>query len=96
MRSAGATILLQDAWAEAVEEQKRVIATHGQELTFEALADMHVLQRNITEAIRLFPPLIILLRQCKRPFIVATSDGRKYTIPKVHLPASAGHQGCRQ
>ena len=49
----------------------------------EALGEMLVLQRAITEALRLFPPLILLLRQCKRSFAVATSTGRKFVIPKV-------------
>ena len=66
-----------------MREQQEVINKHGHELTMEALGDMAVLQRMITEALRLFPPLILLLRLCKRSFEVATSDGKKYVIPKV-------------
>lgn len=47
---------------------------------------MAVLQRIITEALRLFPPLVLLLRQCKRAFAVTTSDGKKFVIPKVKPP----------
>ncbi|KAK9794631.1 hypothetical protein WJX73_002662 [Symbiochloris irregularis] len=78
-----------DVWKEAVEEQRQVIRTHGEKLTLEALGDMPVLQRIITEALRLFPPLILLLRQCKRSFLVSTSNGHKYTIPKGHVVATS-------
>ena len=44
-----------------------------------------MLQNNITEALRLFPPLIMLMRQVKRTFTVTTRTGRTYTVPKVLL-----------
>ncbi len=37
------------------------------------------------EALRLFPPLIMLLRQAKAPFAVTTSQGKTYVIPKVSV-----------
>jgi sterol 14alpha-demethylase len=42
-----------------------------------------VLHRNIQEAVRLFPPLIILLRYVKETFSVTDSKGRQFVIPKV-------------
>lgn len=72
----------------AVEEQKRVIAQHGRTISFEALNDMPVLHRNIQEAIRLHPPLILLLRQVHKDFTVTTSKGKSYRIPKVGAPFS--------
>ena len=45
--------------------------------------ELPVLQNNINEALRLFPPLIMLMRQVKRTFSVTTRTGRTYTIPKV-------------
>ena len=42
------------------------------------------------EALRLFPPLIMLLRQAKAPFAVTTSQGKTHVIPKVWpVPQSA-------
>ena len=38
------------------------------------------------EALRLFPPLIMLLREAKAPFSVTTSAGRTHVIPKVRSP----------
>ena len=60
-----------------------MLAERGPELDIEALGEMDVLQRNITEALRLFPPLIMLLRQAKAAFAVETSAGRRHVVPKV-------------
>ena len=35
------------------------------------------------ESLRLFPPLIMLLRQAKASFAVTTSQGKTYVIPKA-------------
>ena len=67
----------------ALEEQKRIIAKHGPEITLDALKDMDILQRNIQEAIRLHPPLILLLRQVHKDFTVTTSKGKTFKVPKV-------------
>ena len=44
---------------------------------------LQVLHRNIQEALRLFPPLIILMRYVKETFSVTDSKGRQFVIPKV-------------
>jgi sterol 14-demethylase len=71
------------AWNAAIEEQKALIKSHGEELTYDALMSMEVLQRNITEALRMHPPLILLMRYAKQPFSVTTSKGQTFNIPKV-------------
>ena len=48
-----------------------------------------VLERCMMEALRLFPPLIMLLRQAKAPFAVTTSQGKTYVISKVSSLAFA-------
>ena len=70
----------------AVEEQRRVIARHGPGITLEALNEMEVLHRNVQEAVRLFPPLILLLRQVHKDFTVTTSTGATYLVPKASPP----------
>lgn len=63
---------------------------HGDDLNFDILSEMEVLQRNIKEALRMNPPLIMLMRYCKAPFAVTTRSGKEYVIPKVgacHLSA---------
>jgi hypothetical protein len=73
------------------------VARHGTELSIEALNDMKVLERNILEALRLFPPLIMLLRAAKAPFAVTTSTGKTLVIPKVpHRQPRQQHRSAHQ
>jgi sterol 14-demethylase len=65
----------------AVAEQAALLAKHGEELDIGVLGEMDCLQANITEAIRMFPPLIMLLRLAKKPFAVTTSTGAAFTVP---------------
>ena len=51
-----------NSWNLAVEEQKRVIKAHGNEINYDNLQEMDVLHRCITEALRMNPPLILVLR----------------------------------
>jgi hypothetical protein len=41
------------------------------------------MKRNIQEALRIHPPLILLMRYAKEAFSVTTSGGKEVTIPKV-------------
>jgi sterol 14alpha-demethylase len=59
-----------DAWDACVQEQRRIIAEHGEELSMEILDKMPVLQACITEALRMHPPLIMILRYARHPFQV--------------------------
>lgn len=63
-----------------------MLAWRGPEVDIDALGDMPVLQRSITEALRLFPPLIMLLRKANTAFAVETSAGRRHVVPKVGEP----------
>lgn len=65
------------------QEQKDVIAKFGSKITMEALNSMENLHRCVQEAIRLHPPLIILLRYVHKTFTVTNSQGKNFTIPKV-------------
>ena len=60
-----------------------MVQRRGEELSIDALNDMEVLGRNMTEALRLFPPLIMLLRAAKVSFTVTDSSGKTFVIPKV-------------
>lgn len=76
-------------WQAAVEEQRAVVAAHGEKLSLEALSDMGQLHSNIQEAVRMFPPLIMVMRLVKQAFSVVTSTGRTYVIPKGHIVAAS-------
>lgn len=73
----------------AAQEQKRVMAAHGDHIDMDVLNSMDTLHFNIQEALRMNPPLVMLMRYCKEPFSVTTSDGKKYVIPKDHIVATS-------
>ncbi|GFR40145.1 hypothetical protein Agub_g701 [Astrephomene gubernaculifera] len=74
-------------WLPAAEEQKAIVAKHGAELSFDALMDMEVLHRCINEALRIHPPLLLVMRYAKKPFQVTTSQGKSYIVPKNDVVA---------
>lgn len=74
-------------WNVALEEQRRIISETGTDLNFDILARMDVLHRCIQEALRMHPPLLLLLRYAKSSFNVTTSQGKEYVIPKGDVVA---------
>ena len=78
-----------DTWNAAVEEQKKVIKEQGKDITFDMLTGLDVLHRNIHEALRLGPPLIMVMRYAKEEFTVTTSKGKEFVIPKGHIVAAS-------
>lgn len=73
----------------ALDEQKRLMKKHGDKVDHDILSEMDVLYRCIKEALRLHPPLIILLRQSHSDFTVKTSEGVEFEIPKGHIVATS-------
>ena len=67
----------------ALEEQRRLLKQHGDHIDVDVLNEMDVLHSNMTEVLRLFPPLILLMRMVKKSFTVTDSKGRQTVIPKV-------------
>lgn len=67
---------------QVLDEQKLSMAKHGKELSYDCLNDMDVLHRCIKEALRLHPPLMLLMRYCHQEFDVTTKEGKTYTVPK--------------
>lgn len=68
------------AFEACVEEQHRVIAEHGSDLSVATLDQMPVLHACITEALRMYPPLIMMLRYARKAF----------EVTGVHLELSTG------
>lgn len=68
-----------------IEEQKEIMRRHGDHLDYDVLNEMSCLHRAMKEALRLHPPLILLLRQNHTDFSVTTREGKSYTIPKGHI-----------
>lgn len=48
---------------------------------------METLHLNIQEALRMHPPLLLVMRYVKQPFSVTTSQGKTYNIPVVRRTA---------
>ncbi|KAM6562701.1 hypothetical protein CsatB_022699 [Cannabis sativa] len=73
----------------AVEEQRELLKKHGNKVDHDILSEMDVLYRSIKEALRLHPPLIMLLRSSHSDFTVQTREGKQYDIPKGHIVATS-------
>ena len=71
------------------DEQLAVRAKNGAELNYEVLAQMDTLHVCIKEALRLHPPLIMLMRLAHEDFSVTDKDGRTYTVPKGDIVATS-------
>ncbi|XP_041012656.1 sterol 14-demethylase-like [Juglans microcarpa x Juglans regia] len=86
----GAYLLRHKEYLSAVlEEQKNLMGKHGNKVDHDILSEMDVLYRCIKEALRLHPPLILLLRSSHSDFSVTTRDGKEYDIPKGNIVATS-------
>eukprot|EP00753_Platysulcus_tardus_P018246 PLAT6794.1.p2 GENE.PLAT6794.1~~PLAT6794.1.p2 ORF type:complete len:498 (+),score=258.47 PLAT6794.1:48-1496(+) len=62
-----------------LDEQRAILKEHGDSLDYAAVADMTMLGLSMKEAIRLNPPIVLLLRKVKK-----ARTYRGYTIPAGH------------
>lgn len=86
----GAYLLRHKKYLSAVlDEQKDIMKKHGSKVDHEVLSEMDTLYRSIKEALRLHPPLIMLLRSSHSDFSVKTREGKEYDIPKGHIVATS-------
>lgn len=86
----GAYLLRHKKYLSAVqEEQNHIMKKHGDKIDHDILSEMDVLYRSIKEALRLHPPLIMLLRTSHSDFSVTTREGKQYDIPKGHIVATS-------
>ncbi|XP_006658705.3 obtusifoliol 14-alpha demethylase-like [Oryza brachyantha] len=68
--------------AAAVDEQRRLAARPVDHAALSA--EMDTLHRCIKEALRLQPPVPLLLRSVRRGFAVRTREGKEYEVPRGH------------
>ncbi|KAL8115527.1 sterol 14-demethylase [Apium graveolens] len=86
----GAYLLANKKYLSAVsDEQKTIMRKHGNNVDHDILSEMESLHRCIKEALRLHPPLIMLLRSSHTDFSVTTREGKEYDIPKGHIVATS-------
>ncbi|KAI3878530.1 hypothetical protein MKX03_023980 [Papaver bracteatum] len=72
-----------------VDEQENLMKKHGGKTNHDILSEMDALHRCVKEAVRLHPPLIMLLRYSHSDFSVTTKEGKEYHVPKGHIVATA-------
>lgn len=73
----------------AVEEQKTLMKKYGDKVDHDILSEMDILYRCTKEALRLHPPLIMLLRYSHSDFSVKTREGKEFDIPRGHIVATS-------
>eukprot|EP00542_Grammatophora_oceanica_P019931 CAMPEP_0194050604 /NCGR_PEP_ID=MMETSP0009_2-20130614/36193_1 /TAXON_ID=210454 /ORGANISM="Grammatophora oceanica, Strain CCMP 410" /LENGTH=496 /DNA_ID=CAMNT_0038697323 /DNA_START=35 /DNA_END=1525 /DNA_ORIENTATION=+ len=84
-----------------VKEQKLVFAKHdkkpmnGDTLDFDMVNEMGFMHDCMREALRLCPPLILLMRMAMKDVEVKTADKQTYTIPKGDIVGVAPSVGMR-
>jgi sterol 14-demethylase len=84
----GACLLTHEKYlAAAVEEQKQIMEQDGESIDYTILSKMGTLHRCIREALRLYSPTPMLVRQSHKSFAVKTREGMDYEIPKGHALA---------
>mmetsp|Transcript_65429 Transcript_65429/g.76881 ORF Transcript_65429/g.76881 Transcript_65429/m.76881 type:complete len:480 (+) Transcript_65429:215-1654(+) len=83
-----------DILKRVVAEQDAIMGDASEPLTFEKVAQMDLLYNCMQEALRLCPPLILLMRQVKKEFEV-TAKGKTYTIPKDDIVMVSPYAGMR-
>eukprot|EP01104_Vermistella_antarctica_P006101 TRINITY_DN16834_c0_g1_i1.p1 TRINITY_DN16834_c0_g1~~TRINITY_DN16834_c0_g1_i1.p1 ORF type:complete len:520 (+),score=110.83 TRINITY_DN16834_c0_g1_i1:80-1561(+) len=74
----GLLLMHNKEWLDQVlAEQDEIRKEHGDELSLEILSKMNVLHRCVLEALRMYPPLIFLMRLAKKEF-----KYKDFTIPE--------------
>ncbi|CAM9428616.1 unnamed protein product [Sphacelaria rigidula] len=78
-----------------LEEQRSVLGDDpNTPLTWEHLGEMELLHNCMRETLRMYPPLVLLLRMAKKDFTV-TSKGRSFTVPKGHYVGASPYASMR-
>lgn len=75
------------AFEKVVAEQKEVLKG-ATELNFDNVGEMEYLQNCVKESLRMYPPLIMLMRYCHEETEV-TANGKRYVIPKGDIVVSS-------
>eukprot|EP01039_Chlorochromonas_danica_P009055 gene9055-9993_t len=76
-----------ECMAKVLEEQEKILKD-GRSFDFDAVSEMEYLTNCTKETLRLFPPLVMLMRQALDD-IEVTSNGKKFVIPKGDMVFSS-------
>jgi len=78
-----------------LQEQKEVMTKYNGEINLDSLAEMDLLHACMKETLRLFPPLILLMRKCLEPMLYTNKEGKEIIIPKGDIVAVSPPVGHR-
>lgn len=85
----GACLLSHPTFLRAVmEEQKQITKRYRDGLDYNVFLEMDTLHCCIKEAIRMHPPVPMLIRKVHKNFTVQTKEGKQYVVPQEHIAAS--------
>ncbi|XP_021923338.1 probable cytochrome P450 6a13 [Zootermopsis nevadensis] len=68
-----------------------VLEKHDGNITYDAIQEMNYLDKVISETLRKYPPLTMLVRECSKPYKISGTDIILDTGSNVILPVSALH-----
>jgi sterol 14-demethylase len=78
-----------------LKEQEEVMKKYNNEINLDSLAEMDVLHNCVKETLRMYPPLIVLMRKCLEPMTYTTKAGKEVVIPKGDIVAVSPPVGHR-
>ena len=78
-----------------LQEQKEVMAKYNNEINLDSLAEMEFLHQTVKEVLRLYPPLIVLMRKAMEPLSYTNAAGKEILIPKGDIVAVSPPVGHR-
>lgn len=70
-----------------LQEQEEVMKKYSNEINLDSLAEMDVLHNCVKETLRMYPPLIILMRKALEPMTYTNKAGKQILIPKGDIVA---------
>lgn len=70
-----------------LEEQEEVMKKYNDAINLDSLAEMDLLHQCVKETLRMYPPLIILMRKCLEPMTYTDEAGKEILIPKGDIVA---------
>mmetsp|Transcript_17400 Transcript_17400/g.40403 ORF Transcript_17400/g.40403 Transcript_17400/m.40403 type:complete len:408 (-) Transcript_17400:107-1330(-) len=83
-----------EIWKRVVAEQDKVFGKDGGDVDFNKLGEMELLHNCMKEALRLCPPLILLIRKAMQD-VPVKANGKTLTIPKGDMVAVSPSVGMR-
>jgi sterol 14-demethylase len=76
-------------------EQSEIMTKYNNEINLDSLAEMEIMHGCVKETLRMYPPLIMLMRKCMEPMMYTTSEGKEIVIPEgdiVVVSPPVGHR----